>query len=239
MLGAGLTCDTAADSSSPVGDDASACSGAVDANYTITYFFGDVTVNPAILQVTASSASVAYGVDPPAITASYSGFVNGDSASSLTTPPTCSTTATSSSPVGSYPSSCSGAVDPNYTFDYSNGTVQLVAALVVVTASSASMTYGGTVPAITASYSGFVNGDTAGSLTTPPTCSTAAESSSPVGPYASSCSGAVRPQLLVQLRQRVRPGRPGPAEHCRVLASATYGGAAPTITPIVLGLRER
>ena len=114
-------------------------------------------------------------MNPPAITASYSGFVNGDNASSLTTPPTCSTTATSSSPVGSYPSSCSGAVDPNYTFGYSNGTVQLVAALVVVTASSASMTYGGAAPAITASYSGFVNGDDAGSLTTPPTCSTAAD----------------------------------------------------------------
>ena len=97
VLGTGLACDTAADSSSPAGDDASACWGAIDANYTITYFFGDVTVNPAILQVTASSASVAYGVNPPAITASYSGFVNGDSASSLATPPTCSTTATSSS----------------------------------------------------------------------------------------------------------------------------------------------
>ena len=212
VLGTGLTCDTAADSSSPVGDYASACWGAMDANYTITYFFGDVTVNPAILQVTASSASVAYGANPPAITASYSGFVNGDSASSLTTPPTCSTTATSSSPVGSYPSSCSGAVDPNYTFSYSNGTVQLVAALVVVTASSASMTYGGTAPAITASYSGFVNGDSAASLTTPPTCSTAADVVEPGGDLRELVLGRGRPQLLVQLRQRVRPGRPGPAE---------------------------
>ena len=39
----------------------------------------------------------------------------------------------------------------------------------VVTASSGSMTYGGTVPTITSSYSGFVNGDNASSLTTQPT----------------------------------------------------------------------
>ena len=112
-------------STSPVGDYASACGGAVDANYTFTYVPGDVTVNPATLMITASSATVSYGTAPPAITASYSGFVNGDTPASLTTPPTCSTTATSSSPVGSYPSSCSGAVDPNYTISYLGGTVQV------------------------------------------------------------------------------------------------------------------
>ena len=235
VLGTGLTCDTAADSSSPAGDDASSCWGAMDANYTITYFFGDVTVNPATLEVTASSASVAYGVNPPAITASYSGFVNGDSASSLATQPVCSTTATSLSPVGSYPSSCSGAVDPNYTFDYSNGTVHLVAALVVVTASSASMTYGGAVPAITATYSGFVNGDSAASLTTPPTCSTAAESSSPVGPYASSCSGAADPNYSFSYVNGSVEVDPAPLSVAASSASATYGSAAPTITPSYSG----
>ena len=231
VLGTGLTCDTAADSSSPVGDYASACSAAMDADYSITYLFGVVAVSPANLQVTASSASAPYGVEPPAITASYSGFVNGDSASALTTQPTCSTTATSSSPVGSYPSSCSGAEDPNYTISYSNGTVQLVAAQVVVTASSGSMTYGGEVPTITASYSGFVNGDSAGSLTTPATCSTAATSASPVGGYPSSCSGAVDPNYSFSLHERVRAGRPGPARVSRHPRPATtYGSAAPTIT---------
>ena len=225
VLGTGITCDTAADSSSPVGDYASACSGAMDANYTITYDFGDVTVDPASLQVTASSASVPYGESPPAITASYSGFVNGDNASSLTTPPACSTTATSSTPVGSYPSSCSGAVDPNYTFDYSNGSVQLVAALVVVTASSASMTYGGSVPAVSASYSGFVNGDTAASLATPPTCSTAATSSSPVGPYASSCSGAADPDYSFSYVNGSVEVDPAPLSIAASSASATYGSA--------------
>ena len=133
--------------------------------------------------ITASSGTVAYGTAPPTITASYSGFVNGDTAASLTTPPTCSTTATATSLVGSYDSSCSGAVDANYTITYQTGTVQVAAVTVVITASSPSMTYGGSVPTITPSYSGFVNGDTAASLTTPPTCATTATSSSSVGAY--------------------------------------------------------
>ena len=57
-----------------------------------------MTVGTAPLTITASSPPMTYG-SVPTITPLYSGFVNGDTASSLTTPPTCSTTATSSSPV--------------------------------------------------------------------------------------------------------------------------------------------
>ena len=61
VLGANLLCTTGADSSSPVGDYARACEGAVDANYTFTYSPGDLTLNPATLKITASSGTVAYG----------------------------------------------------------------------------------------------------------------------------------------------------------------------------------
>ena len=81
--------------------------------------------------------------------------------SSLTTPPTCSTTATSASPVGFYAIACSGAVDSNYEIGYVDGSMQVTAAALVITASSGSMTYGGSVPVITANYSGFVNDDSA------------------------------------------------------------------------------
>ena len=187
------TCSTTATSSSPVGTYQSSCSGAADANYTISYVVGETGVTAAALMVTASSPTVTYGGHVPAITASYSGFVNGDNASSLTTPPSCSTAATSSSPVGTYASTCSGAADPNYDITYVDGSVAVGTAPLVVTASSGSMTYGGTVPTITPSDSGFVNGDNASSLTTQPTCSTTATSSSPVGTYPSSCSGASIP----------------------------------------------
>src|SRR5208337_2803652 len=172
------TCSTTATSHSPAGSYPSSCSGAVDSNYTISYVNGTVTDSVGTLAITASSASMTYGGATPVITPSYSGFVNGDTSASLTTP-----------------SSCSGAVDSNYTISYVNGTVTESAAALTITASSGSMTYGGTVPTITPSYSGFVNGDTSASLTTAPTCSTTATGSTPVGTDAGAdtCSGAVGP----------------------------------------------
>ena len=71
----------------------------MDPNYSFTYFGGSVTVNVATLTITASNGSMTYGGSVPTITALYSGFKNGDSALSLSTPPSCSTTATASSPV--------------------------------------------------------------------------------------------------------------------------------------------
>ena len=174
------TCTTAAVSSSPVGTYPSTCSGAVDPNYTISYVSGSVQVNPAPLTIAASSVSMTYGGSMPVILPPYSGFVNGDTSTSLSTAPTCSTSATSSSPVGTYASTCSGAAGSNYTITYVPGAVVVGSAALVISASSGSMTYGGTAPTITASYSGFVNGDDATSLTTAPTCSTTATSASPV-----------------------------------------------------------
>jgi hypothetical protein len=188
------TCATTATNSTSAGTDTGAdtCSGAVDANYSISYVAGNVTVGQASLTISASYGSMTYGGTPPTVTPSYSGFVDGQSASSLSTQPTCSTTVTSSSPVGTYTGAdtCSGAVDGNYTISYVSGNVTVGTASLTVTASGGSMTYDGTVPTITPSYSGFVNGDTSANLSTQPTCSTTATTSSPVGSYPSSCSGA-------------------------------------------------
>jgi len=91
------------------------------------------TVSPALLSIAASSPTLTYGSAPPAITASYSGFVNGDGPGNLTTMPTCSTTATSTSPVGSYPTTCSGASDPDYAISYTQGTVTVTQATPQIT----------------------------------------------------------------------------------------------------------
>jgi hypothetical protein len=65
-----------------------------------------------------------YGGSVPTITPTFGTFVLGQTAASaLTTQPTCSTTATSASPVGTYPSNCSGAVAPNYAITYVPGSV--------------------------------------------------------------------------------------------------------------------
>ena len=184
------TCSLTATSSSPVGTYISSCSGATDPNYTIGYVPGSVNVTPAPLTISASSPTMTYGGTVPAVTPLYSGFVNGDSAVSFTAAPGCATTATSSSPPGTYPAICSGAVDPNYTVDYVAGTVTVNPAPLTVVASSATVTYASAVPDIAPSYTGFVAGDSASSLTTAPTCSTSAITLSPPGTYPTTCSGA-------------------------------------------------
>jgi YVTN family beta-propeller protein len=161
------------------------------------------TVGVPTLTITASSSSTAYGATVPAVTPSYSGFINGDTPASLTTPPTCVTTGVPAGhPVGTYTgaNNCSGAVDSNYTITYVPGNVQITSVPLTITASSGTFTYGGTLPTITPSYSGFVNGDTAASLTTTPTCSTTATNTSPVSgsPYASTCAGAVDSNYTIQ-----------------------------------------
>jgi hypothetical protein len=56
-------------------------------------------------------------------------------------------------------------------------------ALLTATANNTSMTVGGAVPALTASYSGFASGDSVAVLSGSPALSTTATSSSPVGIY--------------------------------------------------------
>ena len=93
--------------------------------------------------------------------------------------------------------------------------ITVTAAPLKITASSPAMAYGGAVPAITPIYDGFVNGDTAASLTVPPTCSTTATSSSRGGKLHLDLFGRFRPQLPDQLRQRVGERRHGPAHDHR------------------------
>jgi hypothetical protein len=154
-------------------------------------------VQPDPLTVRADNATMTYGGAVPSITPVYAGFLADDTAASLSTGPTCSTTATNASPVGTYASTCSGAVDPNYAISYTDGTVAVGPATLTVTATSSTMTYGGPVPSITPVYAGLVAGDTAASLSTGPTCSTTATNASPVGTYASTCSGAVDPNYAI------------------------------------------
>jgi hypothetical protein len=78
-----------------------------------------------------------------------------------------------------------------YSPSSASGDLVVNPASLTITASSATMTYGGTPPAITPSYAGFVNGETPASLSVAPTCTSAATTRSSVGVYATSCSGAV------------------------------------------------
>jgi hypothetical protein len=94
-----------------------------------------LTVGPAALTITASTTTMTEGGTVPTVTPSYSGFVNGDGAANLSSAPVCSTTATSSSSDGVYPSSCTGAADADYDISYVNGSVYVESGFYVTTLS--------------------------------------------------------------------------------------------------------
>ena len=114
----------------------------------------EADVSPASLTVTADAKSKAYGGAPPALTASYSGFVNGDTAANLTTQAALSTTATSASRVSGnpYTITASAAADADYTISYVNGSLTVTPVSLTVTADAKSEAYGAAPPALTASY---------------------------------------------------------------------------------------
>ena len=92
--------------------------GSDAANYSLTSVnttTANITV--ASLTITASSPADMLVHGPvPTITPAYTGFVTGDNAAnSLDPQPTCSTNYTVTSAVGTYTTSCTGAVATNYT----------------------------------------------------------------------------------------------------------------------------
>jgi hypothetical protein len=123
-------------------------------NYTLL-------VDPAVLTITADNKTMIRSGPLPTLTVSYNGFVNGDNVSNLTTRPTITTTATSSSPAGTYPITASGAKDPNYDFTYLPGTLTIHSGTVQVTANAQTKEYGTTDPTLTYTVSGLPNADSA------------------------------------------------------------------------------
>jgi ELWxxDGT repeat protein len=92
-------------------------------NYEIVRSSVQLDVAKAPLTITADNQAMVIGDAVPELTASYDGFVNGDSAANLDTPVELSTTATSASATGTYPILVSEATDANYTITLVNGTL--------------------------------------------------------------------------------------------------------------------
>jgi subtilisin-like proprotein convertase family protein len=80
------------------------------------------------LTITANDTNKVYGASLPGLTATYNGFVNGDSTNTLFALATLTTTATNDSPVGHYPITVSGASSSNYAFTFSPGTLAILKA---------------------------------------------------------------------------------------------------------------
>ena len=104
-----------------------------------------------------------------------------------------------------------------------------------VTASSASVVYGGPAPAVTASYSGFIRSDTAASLDTPATC-TVAPNSGAAGSYATTCSGAADPSYGFAYVPGTLTITKAPLTVTANDQTMTYGGALPAFDARYAGL---
>jgi gliding motility-associated-like protein len=186
---------TSANTSSGVGTYSITLSGGSDPNYNLSLVSNTLTVNAATLTVTAASKTKIYGEANPSLTFGYSGLVNGDTRASVE--PTVGTTATNSSPVGTYSITLSGGSDPNYNLSLVTNTLTVNAATLTITADAKTKKYGETNPALTFGYTGLVNGDTRASVE--PTLGTTATNSSSVGTYSITLSGGSDPNYNLSL----------------------------------------
>lgn len=192
------------------------------------------------ITVTADDASRGYGDENPTFAVQYDGFVDGEDASNLSTEASATSTAAATSSVGEYDIVPSGAVATNYSFAYENGQLTVTQAALTITPEDKSKTYLEDNPALTVVYSGFKNDEDSSVLSIQPTISTTATSSSVVGTYDITASGAVATNYAID-QSAVGTLTVNKKTESIVLAgtSQTYSGEglAVTTTPSVEGLQ--
>jgi subtilase family serine protease len=116
-----------------------------------------ITVNPAVLQVTAQDAAIYYGDPLPTLmTYAITNFVNGDTACIVTGAPEISTLATSQSGAGNYAITISqGSLSAaNYTFTFVNGNLTIKRLLPVMALTCPTAVYDGQPHSCTGSATG-------------------------------------------------------------------------------------
>nr|EES53633.1 MAG: conserved hypothetical protein [Leptospirillum ferrodiazotrophum] len=152
---------------------------------------GTWTITPLSVTATANSATMTYGGTVPTLSGIFS--TTGPTGGLANLFATWTTPATSASNVGSYAVTpgiyfySNGAVSGDYTITqaFGNATALTIGkADLTVTANSTTMTYGGKVPTLSGTVTGFVNGQTLAGDGGVVTWTTPATSSSNPGVYA-------------------------------------------------------
>ena len=179
-----------------------------------------------------------YGQPNSDFTLSYSGFVNSEDASVIDSLPTAATAADATSSVGTYAITLSGGTDNNYDLTLVNGSLSVTKATLVATAQDQTRMYGDANPALSISYSGFVNGDDATVIDVPPTAATAANASSPVGTYAITLSGGSDNNYDLTLVNGALTVTKQPLTVTANNATRIFGVANPTFTGTIEGLKN-
>lgn len=141
------------------------------------------TIKPVKVKAKVNSASRTYGEANPNFTITYSGFVNGEDESVLTSKPLATTTANEKSAVGTYPIKISGGKAKNYTLEYEQGELTVNKASLSIQVMDASKVYGSNNPTFTLGYSGLKNEETVPEWTTAPKFTTTATKESGFGTY--------------------------------------------------------
>jgi MBG domain-containing protein/Big-like domain-containing protein/centrosomal CEP192-like protein/NHL repeat-containing protein len=227
---------TTATVTSPIGNypivaTLSAAGGTNLANYTVTNTPGTLSITQAPLTINVNNATRQYGQANPSFTGTISGALNGD-----TFTITYSTTATISSPVGTYAISAtvSGPSSGNYVVTVNSGTLTVTSAPLTVTVGNATRPYGAANPAFTSTVTGALNGDTFTN-----TYSTTATVTSPVGTYP--INDAVGGPAASNYTIQVTPGTLTITTATIALnaaannATRAYGAANPTFTSTITG----
>jgi 6-phosphogluconolactonase (cycloisomerase 2 family) len=209
-----------------------------DANNQPVSGSSTLTLNPAVLTVTAANASRIYGDPNPTFAFSITGFVNGDTSAVISGSPSC-TSVDATSAVGTYPITCTLETlsATNYSFSFVSGTLTITPAALTVTADNASRVYGDPNPAFTGTITGIKNGD---NITA--TYSTTATAASPVGTY------AITPALVdptgklgnytVTSNNGTLTVTPAPLSIVAANASRFYGDPNPTFTGTITGIKN-
>ena len=104
-----------------------------------------------------------------------------------------------------------------------------------ITAVDKTMVYGATVPALSASYGGFVNSDNSGSLTTPVSLTTTATSTSDAATYNITASGAAGANYTITFVTGHLTITQAPLTVAAADASRAYGVANPVFTGNITG----
>jgi hypothetical protein len=120
----------------PVAVTGLALAGPHAGDYALTLPTPAAAITPAVLTVTPTAVSRAYGQVNPPLTARLSGFVGGDDDAAVTGMPALSTSATPASSVGAYPITATvGTLDAaNYTFVFRPGVFTVTPAATAVAA---------------------------------------------------------------------------------------------------------
>jgi hypothetical protein len=109
-------------------------SGTGSTNYVLQQPTGlSASITPAPLTLIANDQTMLAGAAVPTLTFSAIGLQGSDTTSVLTTQPTLTTTATSSSPAGTYPINITGGAAANYTITDVPGTLTVVTSFATTT----------------------------------------------------------------------------------------------------------